>query len=120
MIVLSRLSMFLIIPHKNSRTRLCYYIVMSQKIIYYTYILKCGDGSYYTGKTTDLEKRIQQHNGLIAGGAKYTRARRPVKMIYVESFQTHAEACLREAEIKTLTHEEKERLCLTTQVYNEV
>lgn len=71
----------------------------------YTYILRCADGSYYTGWTYDLEKRTAAHNS--GSGAKYTRAHRPVELVYYESFDTKNEAMKREAELKKLTHHEK-------------
>lgn len=71
----------------------------------YTYILRCKDGSLYTGWTNDLEKRICDHNA--GKGAKYTKCRRPVELAYFESFQTKAEAMKREYAIKQLTREEK-------------
>lgn len=74
----------------------------------YTYILKCKDGSYYTGWTNNLEKRVHAHNE--GKGAKYTKSRRPVQLIYYESFKTKQEAMSREYAIKKLSHKEKERL----------
>lgn len=74
----------------------------------FTYILKCSDGSFYTGWTTDLEKRLATHNA--GAGAKYTRSRRPVELVYYESFKTRSEAMTREAEIKNLSREEKKKL----------
>ena len=56
----------------------------------YTYIVKCGDGTYYTGWTNDIEKRMKAHNE--GKGAKYTKTRRPVVLMYYESFQTKEEA----------------------------
>lgn len=74
----------------------------------YTYILRCADGSLYTGWTNDLEKRIAAHN---AGfGGKYTRSHRPVTLVYYECFPTKAEAMRREYAIKQLSREEKEAL----------
>ena len=67
----------------------------------YTYILKCRDGTYYTGWTNDLERRIKTHNQ--GKGAKYTRTRRPVELAYYETFQTKEEAMRREWEIKRMT-----------------
>lgn len=73
---------------------------------YFIYILKCSDGTLYTGSTNDLEKRVKVHNeGKTA--AKYTRSRRPVKMIYSEKFETKSEALKREWEIKKMEREEK-------------
>ncbi|MEY8427496.1 GIY-YIG nuclease family protein [Lachnospiraceae bacterium 46-15] len=74
----------------------------------YTYIVKCCDDTLYTGWTTDLDKRIEAHNS--GRGAKYTRSRRPVELVYFESFSTKQEAMHREWEIKQLSREEKLRL----------
>ncbi len=74
----------------------------------YTYILRCGDGSLYTGWTNDLEKRIRTHNE--GRGGKYTRSRLPVELVYHEEFETKEEAMRREWEIKQLTRAEKEKL----------
>lgn len=74
----------------------------------YTYIVKCKDGSLYTGWTTDLEKRVACHN--LGRGAKYTKARRPVELVYYEVFSTKQEAMQREWEIKHLQRQEKLRL----------
>lgn len=71
----------------------------------YTYILKCSDGSLYTGWTNNLEKRIEDHNA--GRGAKYTKARRPVVLVYYEEFPTKQEAMKREWEIKQLSRKEK-------------
>ncbi|MBR4668060.1 MAG: GIY-YIG nuclease family protein [Butyrivibrio sp.] len=74
----------------------------------YTYILKCSDGSLYCGWTNDLEKRLQAHNKGIA--SKYTRTRRPVELVYFETFETKQEAMSREYHIKQLKRKEKEAL----------
>ncbi|MGN8763427.1 GIY-YIG nuclease family protein [Hornefia butyriciproducens] len=74
----------------------------------YTYILRCGDGSFYTGWTNNLEKRLEAHNA--GRGGRYTRSRLPVKLVYYESFDTKNEAMRREAAIKKLTRQEKEKL----------
>ena len=74
----------------------------------YTYILKCSDGSLYCGWTNDLEKRLQAHNKGIA--SKYTRTRRPVELVYFETFETKQEAMSREYHIKQLKMKEKEAL----------
>lgn len=78
----------------------------------YTYILRCKDGSLYTGWTNDLEKRVAAHNA--GTGSKYTRTRRPVELIYYESFSTKSEAMRREVQIKRLTRGEKLRLIANT------
>lgn len=77
----------------------------------YTYILKCKDDSLYTGWTNDLKKRITNHNA--GKGAKYTKARRPVELVYYEEFQTREEAMKREYAIKQLSRKEKEALIKT-------
>ncbi|MBQ9227755.1 MAG: GIY-YIG nuclease family protein [Eubacterium sp.] len=74
----------------------------------YTYILKCADGSFYCGWTNQLEKRLKAHNA--GTGAKYTRTRRPVELIYYETFVTKQEAMSREYHIKRMTRKEKEAL----------
>ena len=75
---------------------------------HFVYILRCADGSFYTGYTTDPERRTKVHNS--GKGAKYTRARRPVELIYTEAFEDKAEAQRREYAIKQLTRAEKEKL----------
>ncbi len=62
-------------------------------------MLECADGTLYTGVTTDLKRRVEEHN-TSPKGAKYTRARRPVVLRYSEPFQTRSEACVREAQLK--------------------
>jgi putative endonuclease len=74
----------------------------------YVYILECSDKTYYTGWTKDLEKRINTHNN--GKGAKYTRGRCPVKLIYFENFNDKVEAMKREYEIKQMSRKEKEKL----------
>jgi putative endonuclease len=72
---------------------------------WYVYILKCGDGSYYTGCTTDLERRVAQHNA--GTGAKYTRSHLPVKLVYSEMCVDRSTALKREVALKKLRHGEK-------------
>ena len=79
-----------------------------QRIMNYTYIVECADGSFYCGWTNDLEKRIKAHNE--GKGAKYTKPRLPVKLVYFEEFDAKEEAMSREYHIKQLTRAEKERL----------
>ena len=74
----------------------------------YTYILKCKDGTFYTGWTNNLEKRLKDHNE--GKGAKYTKARRPVELVYYEAFPTKEEAMSREYAIKQMSRSEKETL----------
>lgn len=72
------------------------------------YILRCRDGSLYTGITIDVEKRLAAHNA--GKGAKYTRSRKPVELVYQEQCDGHSHALRRELEIKALTKEEKLKL----------
>ena len=74
----------------------------------YTYIVQCKDGSLYTGWTNNLKKRIAAHNA--GKGAKYTKSRRPVQLVYYEEFGLKEEAMRREYEIKHMSRREKERL----------
>jgi putative endonuclease len=74
----------------------------------YTYMLKCSDGTLYTGWTKDLEKRVEAHNS--GKGAKYTKARRPVELAYYEEFETKEQAMKREYAIKQLGRKEKQEL----------
>lgn len=71
----------------------------------YTYILKCSDGSLYTGWTNHLEQRITAHQS--GQGARYTRSRRPVELVYWERFATKSEAMRREAAIKRMSRKDK-------------
>lgn len=71
----------------------------------FTYILECRDSTLYTGWTNDLDKRLTAHNS--GKGAKYTKSRTPVKLVYYESFATKEEAMKREAAIKKLSRREK-------------
>jgi putative endonuclease len=76
---------------------------------YYVYILECSDKTLYTGWTHDIEKRIKEHNNG-KNGARYTRGRRPVKLVYVESCPTLSDALKREAQVKKLSKVQKMRL----------
>jgi putative endonuclease len=76
---------------------------------YFVYILECKDKSFYTGITTDLERRVEEHN-FSDKGAKYTKMRRPVKLIYSEKKKNKSEALKREFEIKKLKKIDKEKL----------
>ncbi len=81
-------------------------------MMYSVYILECSDKTLYAGSTYDIEKRLHQHNNTKAA-AKYTRARRPVKLVYFENFKTLSKVRRREAEIKRMTREEKLNLIKT-------
>lgn len=74
----------------------------------YTYMVRCKDGTLYTGWTNDLKKRVQVHN--TGKGAKYTKSRRPVKLVYYEIFETKEEAMRREYAIKRMSKCKKEKL----------
>ncbi len=80
------------------------------KEMHYIYLVRCSDDSLYCGWTTDLKRRIDAHNGHISGGAKYTRGRRPVTLVYAESFHQKQEAQRREYAIKRMTKTKKLRL----------
>ena len=71
-------------------------------------MVECADGTYYTGWTTEPQRRVQQHNA--GTGARYTRARRPVKLVYMEELPDRSTAMKREAKIKRLPRQEKQAL----------
>ena len=103
----------LIAPHEKHRVAktgrciwLCVFFEKAPK--YYTYILSCADGSLYCGYTNNLDKRIRKHNA--GKGAKYTKSRLPVKLVYSEEFSTKSEAMRREYEIKRLPRDKKTEL----------
>ena len=73
---------------------------------WYVYILQCKDSSFYTGITTDLARRVEEHNSSNKG-ARYTRARRPVTLVYSETVENRSEASKRESAIKKLTRNDK-------------
>ena len=76
--------------------------------IWYLYILRCGDDTLYTGITTDVDKRLEAHRS--GKGAKYTRGRTPLELVYREACGNHSAALKREAEIKRLTRADKQKL----------
>lgn len=81
-------------------------------MIFYTYIVKCSDGSYYTGSTDNLKLRLEEHNGdHPKKGAAYTRSRRPVILQHFETFETRSEAMKREYAIKKLKRIQKKVIC---------
>ena len=75
---------------------------------FYCYILECSDGTYYTGWSTDPERRLRQHNR--GAGARYTRSRRPARLVYVEELPDKIAALKRERAIKALSRPKKEKL----------
>lgn len=85
-------------------------------MIYFTYILKCSDDTFYTGYTNDIDKRIKVHNS--GKGAKYTRGRIPVELVYYEVFNTKEEALKREYRIKKLSRDKKKELINSTLIIN--
>jgi putative endonuclease len=74
------------------------------------YIVRCADGSLYTGIAKDLERRVTEHNSDNTLGAKYTRARRPVELVYSEHFDSRSDAARRESEIKRMKRHAKNTL----------
>ena len=82
--------------------------VLSGKESYYVYLLLCDDGSYYTGYTNNVASRLERHKK--GYGARYTRMRKPKRVVYVEEFRTRRDAAKREQQIKALSHREKDEL----------
>lgn len=74
---------------------------------YWVYIVRCADGTLYTGIATDVDRRIEEHNGARPRGARYTAARRPVSLVWRATFASRAEACREEFRIKQLTRDGK-------------
>lgn len=72
---------------------------------HHVYILRCADGTLYTGYTTDVERRVEEHDS--GAGARYTRGRTPVELLHVETLASRSAACSREAEIKAMRRKEK-------------
>lgn len=75
---------------------------------YYVYMLRCADGSYYTGSTNNVDRRVSVHNA--GRGAKYTRSRRPVQLVYWEEWPDKSAALRRESQLKKRSHREKKQL----------
>ena len=76
--------------------------------MYFFYILRCSDNSLYCGQTTDLDRRLKEHNSDTPKAAKYTRSRKPVHLVYFEEFDNISDALKREIEVKKWTKEKKE------------
>ncbi len=76
---------------------------------WHVYMVECADGTLYSGITTDLDRRISEHNDSVKG-AKYTRAKRPVRLVYSEQYLDRSTASKREYELKQLSREEKKEL----------
>ncbi len=83
----------------------------ASRTAWWVYMLRCADGSLYTGITTDAARRVAEHNGDGDSGARYTRGRRPVQLVYLEAAPTRADAARREAAIKRLNRARKLALC---------
>jgi putative endonuclease len=77
---------------------------------YYVYVLQGNDGSFYTGITINVEERLLKHNGQKIGGAKYTKTRRPWKLVYTKKYKTRSEALKKECQIKKLSKLQKNKL----------
>jgi putative endonuclease len=77
---------------------------------WFVYIVRCADGTLYTGVTTDLERRLREHNGEDSNGARYTRPRRPVSLAYHERAGNRSDAGKRESAIKKLSRSAKQQL----------
>ncbi|MFW6122574.1 MAG: GIY-YIG nuclease family protein [Petrotogales bacterium] len=81
---------------------------ITQEIHYYVYIIRCKDGSYYTGYAKDVKKRFEMHKK--GRGARYTKMHEPEKLVYVKEFGSRSEAMKRERKIKRLSHSKKRQL----------
>lgn len=82
--------------------------------MWYVYIAECSDGTFYTGITNNIERREKEHNTSDIKGARYTRTRRPVKIVYREERHGRGEATIREREIKRMKKERKQMLASET------
>ncbi|WP_132058149.1 GIY-YIG nuclease family protein [Halorussus amylolyticus] len=76
--------------------------------VHWVYVIECDDGSFYTGYTTDVQRRVREHDR--GEGAKYTRGRTPVELVHTERFDSKSAAMSREYELKQLSRPEKERV----------
>lgn len=79
---------------------------MGKKLRYILYMLQCADGTLYTGITTDMNRRLEEHNSSLLG-AKYTRARRPVELVYQKTYENRSQASVEESLVKKLSRAEK-------------
>jgi len=82
---------------------------MTKNKLYYVYIVECADGTFYTGYTTDVSRRINEHN-FSTRSAKYTRSRRPVRLVHLEEYENLSAALKREHSIKKLSRRAKKDL----------
>ena len=81
---------------------------MTDAVDHWVYVLRCADGTLYTGYTTDVQRRVAEHDA--GEGAKYTRGRTPVELVHTEGYETRSAALSREHEVKSLSRRGKERL----------
>ncbi len=86
-------------------------MTLSANTPWFLYMVRCADETLYTGITTDVERRISEHNSDDRVGARYTRTRRPVQLVYTEQVESRSAAAIREAAIKKLTRRQKLALC---------
>jgi putative endonuclease len=86
----------------------------SRSAVWWVYMLRCADGTLYTGITTDVTRRLAEHNGAGGLGARYTRSRRPVHVVHVEATGSRSAAARREAAIKRLDRARKLALCTSS------
>ena len=84
--------------------------------MWYVYVLLCSDNSFYCGITKDVKRRLKQHNGIIKGGAKYTRGRRPCKVIYTKKASDRSDASKKEFLFKKLSRRDKEKFLLNKNI----
>jgi len=82
--------------------------------MYFFYMLRCSDNSLYSGYTTNLKRRLKEHNLLTKKGSKYTRSRQPCELVYVEEFESLKEVLKREAEVKKMSKKNKEAIVRKT------
>ena len=80
---------------------------LGQDLTWQVYLLRCADQSLYAGVTTDLVRRLQQHNGQLAGGDRYTKSRRPVALMWSDACDSRSEAQQREYALRRLSREQK-------------
>lgn len=84
-------------------------------VTYYFYLLRCSDNSLYAGITTDVQRRLQEHNSSTKKRSKYVRSRQPVRLVYQEEYMSKSEALRREAEVKRWKKKEKEKLVMNNE-----
>jgi putative endonuclease len=85
---------------------------MSTETGWFVYLVRCNDGTFYTGITTNVERRVLEHNrGVTGAGAKYTASRRPVTLVYYEAVPDRSAAGVREYQLRKLSRRDKKRLC---------